>query len=337
MRICVAKETAPLEERVIVRPQEVAELVRRGHTVMVEKHAGAGVHLFDKDYEEAGALVVEDKLTLYREAEMLVKLKAPSPDEFGLLENNILFSMLHHQQNPVHLYYLGRRGAVAVEMESIKNCAGERLVDATDMTGEAGVLYATRHLKKIPSEVNALILGYGRVGSGAIRMCNILGMHVKILRKEEYPHIQHFVQGRDLLINAIAWPEEERREQKHLVTREMLRSMNPDGVVLDLAVDFPSPIETSAPTSLSNPWYREEDIVHIAIYGYPGLVPVSSTKRYSQQVLPMLLLIADNQGLANLEDHGVLGHALSRAVVDPAAHDWERYTPVETPSGSLIE
>lgn len=337
MRISVAKETAPLEERVILRPQEVAEIVRQGHTVMVEKCAGVGVHFLDKDYENAGALVVEDRLKLYREAEMLVKLKVPSPEEFGLLGRNILFSMLHHQQNPVHLYHLGRNDVAGVEMESIKNAAGERLVDATDMTGEAGVIYALRHLKKIPSETSALVLGYGRVGSSAIKMCNILGIQTKLLRKAEYPHVEHFIKGRDLVINAIAWPEDEQQGHKFVVRREMLKLMNPGGVVLDLAVDFPSPIETSMPTNLSNPWYVESGIIHIAIYGYPGLVPISSTKRYSTQILPAILLIAGNNGLSGLESFGDLGVALSKAVVDPHRQDWARHAPRDVLVGSRIE
>jgi alanine dehydrogenase len=337
MKISVAKETAPLEERVILRPHEVREIVRRGHSVVVEKHAGAGVHFSDQDYQDAGATIVEDRLAVYRDTDLLVKLKAPTPEEFGLLGANILFSMLHHEQNPVHLYHLGRNGVVGVEIESIKNEAGERIVDATDMTGEAGILYAVRHLKKTPSEVNALILGYGRVGSGAIRMCSMLGMQIKILRKSEYPHVEHFLQGRDLVVNAIAWPEEDREGHKHLITREMLKLMEPGGVLLDLAVDFPSPVETSRPTSLSNPWYVEDGIVHIAIYGYPGLVPVSCTRRYSTQILPVILLIADNGGLAGLSSRGDLGQAISRAVVDPSLLDWASFVPGDVSAGSHIE
>lgn len=337
MRISVAREAAPLEERVILRPQEVAEIVASGHSVCVEKSAGIGVHFSDQDYEEAGATVVEDRLSVFRDADMLVKLKAPTPDEFGLLGSNLLFSMLHHQQNPLHLYYLGRNNLVGVEMESIKNEANERIIDGTDMTGECGVLYALRHLKKMPSEVNVLVLGYGRVGSSAIRTCNMLGMHVKILRKEEFGNIRHFLKGRDLVINAIAWPTEQRAEQRYLVTREMLHLLNPGAVILDLSVDFPSPIETSRPTTLSNPWYIEEGAVHVAIYGYPGLVPISSTARYSRQILPAVLLIANNNGLTGIEFCGDLGLAISKAVVNPQFFDWQQCAPRELPVGSLIE
>src|SRR5690606_17694373 len=127
-----------------------------------------------------------------------------------LMNGNMLFSMLHHEQNPEYVYELGKRGGVAVGMESLKNVAGERLVDATDITGEVGVLYACQHLRVMPQEAKVLVLGYGRVGSGAISMASKLGMDVKILRKSEYAHLPHFLKGTDLLINAISWPAEER-------------------------------------------------------------------------------------------------------------------------------
>lgn len=225
--------------------------------------------------------------------------------------------MLHHEQNPEHVAELGNRGAMAVEMESIFTEARERVVDATDITGEVGVLYAAQHLKVMPQEAQVLVLGYGRVGSGAITMANRLGMKVKILRKEEYPHIEHFMKGKDLLINGISWPAEERAKKNYLVTRDMLNSMNPFGVVLDLAVDYPNPIQTCRPTSLSNPWYVEAEKVHIGIYGYPGLVPVTCAKRYSRQILTVVKEIIANEGLKEIGKRGPLGKAIQNATVNP--------------------
>ena len=336
MKICIAKETAPLEERVIIRPQEVLELTRSGHEVIVEKSAGIGVNFTDQDYEGAGARVVEDRLALYRDAELLVKLKAPSADEFGMLGKNILLSMLHYQQNPVYLYHLGKNDVIAIALELIKNLAGERMIDATDITAEAGVLYATRHLKKIVSETNVLILGYGRVGSGAISICNKLGMNVKILRKEEYRHIKRFLTGKDILINTIAWPVAEKKGQ-YLIRRDMLKLMNMGAIVLDLSVDFPSPIETCKPTTLSNPWYVEEGVIHIGIYGYPGLVPVSCTERYSRQILPIVKMVADNHGVKGLSTRSSLGKFIAKAVVIPGKRGWEKYAPQDISQQSLIE
>ena len=336
MKISIVKETYSGEERVLMLPEHVGELVGAGHDVFVEKDAGAKIAIYDRAYEEKGATVIVDRKELFGGSDMVVKLKAPSEEEFALLDNNILFSMLHHNQNPEHVYYLGKNGAKAVEIESVFDGVGRRLVDATDITGEVGVLYAVHHMKKMPQDSKALILGYGRVGSGAISMCNKLGIESKILRKEEYIHIKHFLEGKDLLVNAISWPEEDRENKRYLVTEDMIGLMNPHGVVLDLSVDFPNPIQTCRPTTLNNPFYREKDRVHIGIYGYPGLVPISSAKRYSGQVLPIVREIADNNGLDGLEERSDIGRYISRAIVDPDKLSWRDLEPKEVEK-SFIE
>lgn len=336
MRISIARETSEGEKRVFLMPPEVAKLVQGRHEIYVEKNAGFSINVFDRAYEKAGAKILVDREQLFRESDLLVKLKAPTSEEFNLLGDNILFSMLHHAQNPQNVYLLGKNNTKAIEVESIFNDAGERLIDQTDITGETGVLYAVHHLQKIPQEAKALILGYGRVGSGAINMCSKLGINFKILRKTEYPDIKHFLKDRDLLINAISWPKEEREGKNYVVSRDMLSLLNPGAVILDLSVDFPNPIETVRPTSLSNPYYIEEGKVHIGIYGYPGLVPFSSSRRYSAQVLPLVMEIAENGGLKNLAERGNLGRHMSRAIVDPKKLGWESLKPEEKEE-SLIE
>lgn len=333
MKISIAKETASGEKRVLVLPKDARKLVDQGHDVSVEKNAGVDINVYDKDYVNVGVNIVTDRQELFGDTDLLVKLKIPTPLEFNLMRNNILFSMLHHKQNPFCVYYLGKQGLKAVEIESIFNAAKERLVDATDITGEIGVLYAAHHMDIMPSEAKALILGYGRVGSGAIKMCNKLGINTKILRKEEYPFIKHFLRGKNLLINAISWPEEERKSKGYVVTEDMLDLLNSNAVVLDLAVDFPNPIQTCRPTDLSNPYYIEKGKVHIGIYGYPGLVPVSSSRRYSRQVLPLLSEIANNKGLENIAERGPIGKAIENAVVDPRNFEWKKFKPLETSKG----
>ncbi len=329
MRISIAKETNQGETRVIMLPNEVHKLVEQGHEVFVEKNAGLQIFIYDKDYENSGAKILEDRKKLFGESDLIVKLKAPTEIEFNLLNNNLLFSMLHHEQNPLYVYLLGKNKCKAIEIESIFNDAKERLVDATDITGEVGVLYAAQHLKKMPQDSEVLMLGYGRVGSGAIKMCNKLDMNLKILRKEEYPNIKHFLKNKDLLINAISWAKEEREKKNYLVKKEMINLMSSGAVILDLAVDFPNPIETCRPTSLNNPYYIEKGKIHIGIYGYPGLVPISSSKRYSKQILPLVLEIANNKGLENICKRGELGKHISKAVVNPEKMDWNKFKPRE--------
>ena len=199
MIIGILKEINRNEKRVVLRPREVAKIIRAGHKVLVETKAGNGVIFFDKDYENAGAKIVNSE-EVYSKSDMLLKLRSPTDNEFKKIKDKILFSMLHTTQNPKRIRFIKDNNVSAIEMESIKNPFNERYVDATDITGEIGVLYSTRFLKKMPQEANVLILGYGRVGSAAIEMCNKLNMRVKILRKDEYKHLDHFMIGKDIII-----------------------------------------------------------------------------------------------------------------------------------------
>lgn len=317
MKIGVLKEINRNEKRIAFRPSEVEVLVKKGHEVYIESRAGIGVNFLDKDYEKAGAKIKTTN-EVYSKSDMLVKLRSPTDAEFKKIKNKILFSMLHTYQNPKRIKFIRDNNINAIEMESIKNEFNERYVDATDMTGEIGVLYSMQFLKKIPTDTNVLILGYGRVGSGAIEMCNRLNMNLKILRKDEYNNIEHFMKGKDILINAIKWPEEERKKKNYVVTRDMLKNLNKGAIILDLSVDYPNPIETCKPTTLTNPWFELDGIIHISIYGYPGLVPVSSVNRYSQQILPLVMEIAENNGVNGLEGKSVLGRYIHNATIFPS-------------------
>ena len=314
MIIGILKEINKNEKRIVLRPLHVKKLVKAGHKVYIETKAGLGVNFSDEDYKKMGAQIKSTQ-EVYDKSDMLLKLRSPTNMEFKKIKNKILFSMLHATQNPKRIKLIKDSGITAIEMESIKNEFSERYVDATDITGEIGVLYATHFLQKIPEEVNVLVLGYGRVGSGAIKMCDRLGMKVKILRKSEYKHIAHFMKGKDILINAIAWPEESRKNKEYIVTRNMLKNLNRGAVILDLSVDYPNPIETCKPTTLTEPWFKLDGIVHMSIYGYPGLVPVSSVTRYSKQILPLVLEIANNNGIEGIEKSD-LGKDIKNAVVD---------------------
>lgn len=337
MKIAVPKETYPLEKRVMLTPAAVKELTRDGHNIFVQSGAAREINFSDEEYAAAGASIVAEPKELYGLAEMVIKVKAPSPSEFSLMpKDTILFCMVHSEQNPVHIYYAGLQELVMVGMEGIRDSKNKRLIDQTDITGEVGVYYALRHLKKMPDDAKAVVMGYGRVASGAIKACYKLGIKTKILRKTEYKYIQEYLTDADLLINAISWPPNQRNDRKYLVTREHIRDSNLGMIILDLAVDFPSPIETIRPTNYSQPYYIDENRIHISIYGYPGLVPVTSTYRYSEQVLPLAQIIANNSGLRGIKNRGDLGKAIYKAILNPQKCDWQKYKP-EEPTGSRIE
>jgi alanine dehydrogenase len=96
----------------------------------------------------------------------------------------------------------------------------------------------------------------------------------------------------------------------------MLKKLNPGAVVLDLSVDYPNPIETCKPTTLTKPWFKQDNIFYISIYGYPGLVPISSVNRYSKQILPLVLEITNNNGIEGIEK-SELGKNIKNAVINP--------------------
>ena len=302
MKIGIAKEKTKDEVRVALLPEEVNSLIKAGHQVFVEKNAAAGIFVSDEDYIKTGAQIEEDPLQIYNK-DIVVKLKAPQPQEFELLKikNNIVVSMFHSPQNPWNLDLLKAANSTVVALETIKNQAGERLVNCNRMTGEQAMLMALHHSLKTPEECKILMLGYGEVALGALRDALSLGAYVKVLRRNEFQHIKHFMKDKDMLVNAIKWPKEKRKNKEYLVTRDMLQLLSPGAIVLDISVDFPGPIETCKPTTTAEPFYFEEGYKHICIYGYPTLSPISSSRRYSKQIFPIVLEIAE-KGLKKVSD-----------------------------------
>jgi alanine dehydrogenase len=293
MEIAIIKEIAAAgrETRTILLPREVKRLTDEGHRVFAEKGVGERIYISDSEYVNHGARLIANRRELFRK-EIVVKLKPPLPTEFKLLRKNLLFCMLHAEQNPQYVRMLRQAGSKAIAMELIKNRAGERLVSCCDMAGEQGMIMAFHLAKKSPADCHILLLGYGSVASGALKVAFNLGAKVKILRKSEYKYIRHFLRNKDIVVNAICWPKEKRDRREYLITKGMLCLMNKGGIILDLSVDYPSPIETCHPTLINRPIYEECEITHISIFGYPGLAPISSASRYSRQILPILSKIA---------------------------------------------
>lgn len=311
INIGIAKETgAPaLERRAILLPKEVSKLVEAGHQVFVEKSLGNGIYINDSEYKQAGAKIVSERKNIFNKS-IVVKLKPPLPQEFRLLKNNLLFSMLHAEQNPKYVEALKKNNVKAIAMEAIRNRSGERPIQCSDMSGEQGMIYAFYLAQKSPSDCSILVLGYGAISSGALRVAFSLGAKVKILRKQEYPYIKHFLKDKDIVINGIQWPKEKRERKEYLITTDMFSFLNRGAIVLDLSVDYPNPIEPCHPSSLDEPVYEISGIKCVSIYGYPRLAPISSSRQYSKQILPILLKIASTP-------LGDLPKSIKNAIVNP--------------------
>jgi len=312
MDIGIPKEngTTNLERRVILLPKEVSKLVEAGHNVFVEKGLGKGIYINDDEYVEAGAVLMTSKRDIFNKS-IVVKLKPPLPQEFKLLNNNLLLSMLHAEQNPPYVKALKERKAKAIAMELIRNRAGERIVQCSDISGEQGMIMAFYLAEKSPSDCNVLVLGYGDVATGALKIAFSLGANVKILRKGEYRHIKKILRNKDIVVNGIQWPKEKRQKREYLITCDMLSLLNKGAIILDLSVDFPNPIECCRPSPHNKPVYTVGGVRCLSIYGYPRLVPISSSKRYSSQILPILLKVASMP-------LGKLPKSIKDAIIDPA-------------------
>jgi len=297
------------DRRVILMPAEAGQLTQAGIGVYVESGAGSGLQITDEQYIKAGAVIVDTPEEAIGR-DMIVKLKALSAQEAAFMKpGGIALAMIHSEQSPQNAMAIAQAGGVAVAMEAICNEYGERMVDCTDMTGEQAMILAFHLFEKVPWDCKVLVMGYGRVSTGAITIASKLGAKVQILRKCQYPYIEHFLEGTDILVNGITWPKEKRDNYEYVVTRPMLQRLNRPGMVVDLSVDYPNPVETSRPTDMREPTYEVDGIVHMGIYGYPALVPYSSSERYSRQLLPIILEIAE-KGLDGA------GPAIRNAIVD---------------------
>lgn len=295
MNIGIPKETAAAgrEMRVALLPPEVKKIVQEGHNVFVQKGAGEKVFVSDKEYRDAGARIERAASTIFSK-DLVVKLKCPSKHEFLLLNNNILFSMVHPEQNSATPKMIKKSGCKAIAMEHVRNEAEQRLIQCTDMAGEQGMLYTFTLAMKSPQDCNVLVLGYGAIAGGALKIAYSLGANVKILRRKEYKYMEHHLKDKDIVVNGISWPTYYRERKKRVVTRKMLQLLNKGALILDLSVDYPSPIETCHPTQLNEPHFSVSGVRHVCVFGYPGLVPVSSARRYSEQICPLVIDIANN-------------------------------------------
>lgn len=282
--------------RVPLMPPEVAALTAAGHRVFVEQGAGGEVYVTDAAWQQAGAVVVATAVEAWQR-DLVVKIKAPTEKEAALLRPGALvLTMLHAEQSPQNLAYILRAGARAIAMESVCNQYGERLFDCTEMSGSQAMLAAFHYIERIPEECRVLVMGYGRVATGAINMASRLGAHVKILRRTMHGDIAHHLKDVHILVNGLSWPKVMRDQQTYLVPRSMLGLMARPAMVVDVAVDEPGPIETCRATSMHEPVYWVDGVRHMCIYGYPALASVSSCERYSRQALPVILEIGASGG-----------------------------------------
>lgn len=326
MIIGVPKEMKSDEYRVALVPAGVEELLKCGHTVVVEKGAGSGSGISDQEYKQAGAKLVDVPGEIYQKALLVMKVKEPLPEEYPLMrDDQIVFTFFHFAASKQLTDAMLKAKVVAIAYETIRDEHGQHpiLTPMSEVAGRMSIQEGAKYLEKpmlgrgillsgvpgvAPAEV--VIIGGGVVGANAAKVAAGLGARVTILDinidrlrylDDVMPKnvvtlmsntqiIREKVRDADLLIGAVLI---EGARAPHIVTREMVQTMKAGAVIVDVAIDQGGCIETSKPTSHSNPVYREYDVIHYCVTNIPGAVACTSTHALTNVTLPYALEIAN--------------------------------------------
>jgi alanine dehydrogenase len=342
MQIGLPKEIKDGENRVGLTPGAVKSLARRGHRVLVQTGAGMGSFLTDEEYSKAGAEIVSTAADAWA-AEMVVKVKEPIPTEYHFLRpDQLLFTYLHLAADRQLTDALLESGITAIAYETVQTGEGKLplLMPMSEVAGrmatQVGATYLERHhggrgvlLGGVPgvAPANVAILGGGTVGTNAAKVALGMGAQVTVLdiNHDRLQYLDDIFQGRlqtrasndysieqavfnaDLVIGAVLIPG---GRAPLLVIRAMLSQMRQGAVIVDVAVDQGGCIETTHPTTHSDPIYVIEGVVHYGVANMPGAVPRTSTFALVNQTMSYSLNIA-NAGLEAIRQSEPLLHGLN--------------------------
>lgn len=327
MKIGVPKEIKDQEFRVGLSPNSVAVLVKAGHPVFIEQNAGLGSGFPDEAYKAVGAEIVLNASEAWGQ-ELVVKVKEPLPAEYGYLREDLtLLTYLHLAAERSLTASLIQAGTTAIAYETVMDARGQLplLAPMSVIAGRLSVQFGARYLEKqqggkgvllggVPGVApgRVLILGGGNVGTEAAKMAVGLGAQVTILdinvERLSYletlfgsrvellysnpGNIQKHITEADLVIGAVLIPGQ---KAPILLSRDLVKTMQPGAVIIDVAVDQGGCIETLRPTSHTQPTYIEEGVVHFGVPNMPGAVPWTATQALNNSTLPYTLQLA-NQG-----------------------------------------
>ena len=344
MRIGVPKEIKVHEYRVGLTPGSVREACEAGHEVLVERGAGNGIGATDEAYRAAGARIVDTAEQVFAEAGLIVKVKEPQAVERARLRaGQVLFTYLHLAPDPVQARELLASGVVAIAYETVSAAGGglPLLAPMSEVAGRMSVQAGAHCLEKaaggsglllggVPGvePAHVVILGGGIVGANAALIALGMGARVTVIdrsvdvlrrlaerfgprlatRHASRHAVAEAVVGADLVIGAVLIPG---AAAPRLITREMLRSMRPGSVIVDVAIDQGGCCETSRPTTHADPTYVEEGVVHYCVANMPGAVARTSTYALNAATLPHVLALAGKGWRAALADDPHLAAGLN--------------------------
>jgi len=326
MLVGVPKEIKSQEYRVGLTPESVHEVVAHGHRVTVESGAGGGIGAGDEDYRSAGATVATAAAEIYAAADLIVKVKEPQAAERRMLRpGQVLFTYLHLAPDAEQTRDLIAGGAIAIAYETVTDAHGglPLLTPMSQVAGRLAVQAGGSCLERVHggrgvllggvpgvAPARVVVLGGGIVGANAAQIAVGVGADVVVLDRNvevlerlsqrfgaaittlyaSRAAVQRAVIGADLVIGAVLVKG---ARAPHLVTRDMVRRMQPGAVLVDVAIDQGGCAETSRPTTHAEPTYIVDGVVHYCVANMPGAVPRTSTYALNNVTLPYVLALAD--------------------------------------------
>jgi len=340
MVVGIPKEIKSQEQRVAITPSGVESFVQAGHKVIIQKDAGVGSGFTDKEYMAAGAKIIPSAAKVYADADMILKVKEPLTEEYGLLrENQILFTYLHLAPDAQQVKALLKAKVIGIAYETVQlpNGALPLLAPMSEVAGRMAVQVGANLLQNIyggrglllggvpgVERGQVVIIGGGNVGLNAAKMAtgldarvtlldvsqerlafidNMFGNRVVTLMSNSY-NIAKSVADADVVIGAVLIPG---ARAPKLVTKKMVQSMRPGSVLIDVAIDQGGSIETiDRLTSHQNPYFVEHGVIHYSVPNMPGAVPRTSTFALTNATMPYALQLANKGAETAMRDNSAL-------------------------------
>lgn len=363
MRIGVPKEIKNNENRVAITPAGVVALVKAGHEVFIEKDAGTGSNFTNDGYMTAGALIVEDARSVWESSEMIMKVKEPIPEEYQYFRKDlILFTYLHLAADSTLTKALKDSGVLAIAYETVSvNGTLPLLTPMSEIAGRMAAQIGAQFLEKPKGGKGILlsgvpgvkrgkvaVIGGGVVGTNAAKIAIGLGADVTILdlnpdRLRQLDDIfgnqlttlisnpynlAHAVAESDLVIGAVLIPG---AKAPKLITDEMVVSMLPGSVIIDVAIDQGGIFESvDHITTHDNPTYEKHGVVHYAVANMPGAVPQTATLALTNVTVPYAVQIANKGAVKAILSNPALAKGVNvakgsitfKAIADDLGYDY---------------
>jgi alanine dehydrogenase len=317
----ILKDIKEGENRVICTPIEVKSIISSGHTVLAQKNCGIGSNFTDEKYMEAGATIVESMEEMYSRCDMVAKVKEFEPCEYGLIrENQIILGCIHPAGHPDEVDAILKSGCTAFTAEDSHRYGSPNC----EAAGKQGALFGLESMLTINGGkgkfvgglvgapgMNVVIMGAGVVGQGALEVlyalganCTVMDINVGVLSSTAASYkskintmfcnqatIASVLPQTDMILNCVKWPKQ---RKDFLITKEMLKLMEPGSVLVDISNDDPGAIESSHETHHDNPRYVVNGVVHYCVSNIPGAIAYSTSVSYAAEMLPFILSILNN-------------------------------------------